>query len=144
MIRNLDLSALRSFVTAAEAGGVTRAAHRLNLTQSAVSMQLKRLEEAMGLPLIDRSGRSIALTPEGEQLLGYGKRIIALNDEAWGRLTGSAFEGEIAFGVPHDIIYPHVPQVLSAFAAAYPRVKVQLTRSIPACSRRCWRGARWI
>ena len=126
MIRNLDLTALRSFVTAAEAGGVTRAAARLNLTQSAVSMQLKRLEEAIGQPLIDRSARSIGLTPQGEQLLGYGRRLLALNDEAWGRLTHSAFEGEITLGVPHDIIYTYVPQVLQVFAATYPRVRVQL------------------
>lgn len=126
MPRNLDLTALRSFVTAAEMGGVTRAAARLNLTQSAVSMQLKRLEEALGQPLIDRTARTIRLTPQGEQLLGYGKRLMALNDEAWGRLTHSAYEGAISFGVPHDIIYPHVPRVLQAFASAYPRVQVQL------------------
>lgn len=126
MPRNLDLTALRSFVTVLEAGGVTRAANQLHLTQSAVSMQLKRLEEALGLPLIDRTSRKIGLTPQGEQLLGYGRRLLALNDEAWGRLTSTAFEGEIDFGVPHDIIYPHVPRVLQAFAAAYPRVKVQL------------------
>ena len=120
MARNLDLTALRSFAAVADAGGVTRAAAQLNLTQSAVSMQLKRLEESLGLPLLDRSARTIALTAQGEQLLGYARRLLALNDEAWGRLTHPAFEGEIDFGVPHDIIYPHVPGVLQRFAAEYP------------------------
>lgn len=126
MPRNFDLTALRSFVTVAEAGGVTRAAGQLNLTQSAVSMQLKRLEELLGRPLLDRSGRGIALTPEGEQLVGYGRRMLALNDEAWGRMTNQAFEGEINFGAPHDVIYPHVPRVVQRFAAEYPRVRVRL------------------
>jgi len=129
MPRNLDLTALRSFVTVSDAGGVTRAAAQLNLTQSAVSMQLKRLEETTGQPLIDRSGRGVALTPQGEQLAGYARRMLALNDEAWGRLTNQAFEGEINFGVPHDVIYPHVPRAMHRFAAEFPRVKVQLHSS---------------
>ncbi len=126
MARNLDLTALRSFATVADAGGVTRAAGLLNLTQSAVSMQLKRLEESLGLPLIDRTARTVALTPQGEQLLSYARRMLALNDEAWRRLTHPAFEGELQFGVPHDLVYPRVPQVLQRFAAEYPRVKLQL------------------
>ncbi|MEE8455847.1 MAG: LysR family transcriptional regulator, partial [Limibaculum sp.] len=81
MARNLDLTALRSFVTVAETGGVTKAAHQLHLTQSAVSMQLKRLEESLAQPLLDRSGRGVALTNQGEQLLSYGRRMLALNDE---------------------------------------------------------------
>lgn len=129
MARNLDLNALRSFVTVAESGGVTVAAGRLHLTQSAVSMQLKRLEDSLGLNLMDRSARTIGLTPHGEQLLSYGRRLLALNDEVWSRLTDQAFEGEIMFGVPHDIVYPHVPNVLKQFAADYPRVKVQLYSS---------------
>lgn len=126
MPRNFDLTALRSFVTVADSGGVTRAAGQLNLTQSAVSMQLKRLEDSLGRPLLDRSGRGIALTAEGEQLVGYARRMLALNDEAWGRMTNQAFEGEINFGVPHDVIYPHVPRVVQRFAAEYPRVRVRL------------------
>ena len=129
MIRNLDLTALRSFVTVAEIGGVTRAAGQLHLTQSAVSMQLKRLEAALGLALLDRSGRGIALTQQGELLLSYAKRIMALNDEAWGRLTSDDYEDEIVLGVPHDIVYPHIPKVLKRFAAEFPRAKVQLMSS---------------
>ncbi|MFK5997906.1 MAG: LysR family transcriptional regulator [Rhodobacterales bacterium] len=129
MPRNLDLTALRSFMAVAETGGVTRAAGQLHLTQSAVSMQLKRLEVSMGLSLLDRSGRGIALTQQGELLLSYAKRLLAINDEAWGRLTADDFEDEIVLGVPHDIVYPHIPKVLKRFAAEFPRVKVQLMSS---------------
>ncbi|WP_300032207.1 LysR family transcriptional regulator [uncultured Roseobacter sp.] len=128
-MRNLDITTLRSFVAVADAGGVTRAAGFLHLTQSAVSMQLKRLEELLGLELLDRSGRTIALTASGEQLLVYARRMVALNDEVIGRLTDQAYEGEIVLGVPHDIVYPAIPQVLKQFHAAFPRVRVHLTSS---------------
>lgn len=128
-MRNLDVTTLRSFVAVAESGGVTRAAGFLHLTQSAVSMQMKRLEELLGLQLLDRSGRTIALTASGEQLLVYARRMVALNDEVITRLTDQAFEGEITLGVPHDIVYPAIPRVLKQFNAAFPRVKVQLISS---------------
>ncbi|MFD3190612.1 LysR family transcriptional regulator [Sedimentitalea sp. HM32M-2] len=125
-MRNLDITTLRSFVAVADTGGVTRAAGFVNLTQSAVSMQLKRLEELLGLELLDRSGRGVALTASGEQLLTYARRMVALNDEVIGRLTDQAFEGEIVLGVPHDIVYPAIPRVLKQFNGAFPRMKVQL------------------
>ncbi|ETX14744.1 LysR family transcriptional regulator [Roseivivax halodurans JCM 10272] len=125
-MRNLDLTTLRSFAAVAETGGVTRAARMLNLTQSAVSMQLKRLEEMLGLHLLERSGRTVALTPAGEQLLHYARRMVALNDEIYARLTAEGFEGELVLGVPEDILYPVVPKVLQRFHAAYPRMRVQL------------------
>lgn len=129
MMRNLDITTLRSFVAVADTGGVTRAAGFLHLTQSAVSMQLKRLEELLGLELLDRSGRTIALTASGDQLLAYARRLVALNDEVIGRLTHQAFEGEVVLGVPHDIVYPMIPRVLQRFNTDYPRVKVQLISS---------------
>ena len=128
-MRNLDMTTLRSFLAVSEHGGVTRAAGALNLTQSAVSMQLKRLEEMLGIELLDRSNRKIGLTGSGEQLLGYARRMIALNDEVVSRLTDQVWEGEVVLGVPHDIIYPVIPQVLKRFNACYPRVKVQLISS---------------
>lgn len=128
-MRNLDTTTLRSFVAVADHGGVTRAAGALNLTQSAVSMQLKRLEELLGLELLDRSNRKIALTGAGEQLLGYARRMVELNDEAFRRLTDQGYEGEIVLGVPHDIVYPHIPKVLQRVASGYPRMKVQLVSS---------------
>jgi DNA-binding transcriptional LysR family regulator len=126
MARNLDLTALRSFMAVADAGGVTRAAGMLNLTQSAVSMQLKRLEKSLDIALLDRSARTIGLTPAGEQLLGYARNMLKINDEALNRLTATEFEGELKLGVPHDIIYPVVPAVLKRFAAEFPRMHVRL------------------
>lgn len=128
-MRNLDVTTLRSFVTVAELGGVTRAAGFLNLTQSAVSMQLKRLEDLLGLSLLDRSGRSVSLTAAGEQLLSYARRMVDLNDEAFARLTHKDYAGEIHLGVPHDIVYPVIPRVLQRFAAEMPRMRVQLNAS---------------
>ncbi len=126
MARNLDLTALRAFVTVVDAGGVTKASGFLNLTQSAVSMQLKRLEEALDISLFNRETRRLNLTGAGEQMLGYARRMLELNDEVLGRLTAKEYEGELVLGVPHDIVYPAVPDVLHRFNAAYPRMKVQL------------------
>jgi len=129
MARSLDIAALRSFVAVAEAGGVTRAAARLNLTQSAVSMQLKRLEQQLGQTLLDRSRKGMTPTAPGEQLLAYARRILDLNDEVWARMTDDAFEGDLVLGAPHDVIYPHVPDVLRHFARVYPRVRISLQSS---------------
>ncbi|MEP4197595.1 MAG: LysR family transcriptional regulator [Aliishimia sp.] len=125
-MRTLDLTTLRSFVAVADSGGVTRAAGTLHLTQSAVSMQLKRLEESLDISLLDRSGRGIALTAAGEQLLAYARRMLDLNDEVVARMTSKDFEGEITLGVPHDIIYPYLPPVLRKFASDFPRMRLKL------------------
>lgn len=129
MPRNLDLTALRAFVAVADAGGVTRAAGLLNLTQSAVSMQLKRLEESLGTALFQRAARKLALTAEGAQLMGLARRMLALNDEALARLGIDSCEGEIRLGVPHDIVYPAIPGILKRLAAQYPRLRITLTSS---------------
>jgi DNA-binding transcriptional LysR family regulator len=129
MARNLDLASLRSFVTVADVGGVTRAAGYLNLTQSAVSMQIKRLEEALGMSLFLRAARKLALSPEGEQLLSYGRRMLALNDEALSMLSATCCEGEIRLGVPHDVVYPVIPGILRRMAQAFPRVRINLVSS---------------
>lgn len=126
MARNLDLTALRSLVAVADAGGVTKAAGHLHLTQSAVSMQLKRLEESLDVQLLDRANRSVTPTAEGEQLLSYARRMLTLNDEIYTKLTAQEYEGEITLGVPHDIIYPYVPPILRQFAADFPRMRIKL------------------
>ncbi|GIT90773.1 LysR family transcriptional regulator [Jannaschia pagri] len=130
MARNLDLTALRAFATVASTGGVTRAAALLNLTQSAVSMQVKRLEEALDATLLNRTSRGMQLTPQGEQVLGYARRLLTLNDELLDRMKETAPEGEIRLGVPHDIVPRCIPDVLRAFAADYPRVRITLISSV--------------
>ncbi len=126
MARNLDLSALRSFLAVAETGGVTKAAQRLHLTQSAVSMQLKRLEEGLGAPLLNRAGRGVSLTRQGEELAPLARRLITLNDEIWERMSAQELTGEVRLGAPHDIIYPHVPEILRRFNNDFPGVRVSL------------------
>jgi DNA-binding transcriptional LysR family regulator len=128
-MRNLDLATLRSFVAVADAGGVTRAAGFLHLTQSAVSMQIKRLEELLDTQLLDRSGRTVAFTAAGDQLLGYARRMVAMNDEIVMRLTAPEYAGTLRLGVPHDIVYPVIPQVLKQFNAIYPAIRVLLESS---------------
>jgi len=128
-MRNLDLATLRALVAVADAGGVTRAAGFLNLTQSAVSMQLKRLEEVLDVQLLDRSGRGIAFTASGDLLLSYARRMVATNDEAVGRLTAQAPSGTLRLGVPHDVVYPAIPQVLKQFNAMYPSIHILLESS---------------
>jgi DNA-binding transcriptional LysR family regulator len=129
MARNLDLASVRSFITVADVGGVTRAAGFLNLTQSAVSMQIKRLEENLGQVLFLRAAKKLALSPEGEQLVSYGRRMLELNDEVLARFSVGTCDGEIRLGVPHDIVYPAIPGILKRLAQAYPRVRVNLHSS---------------
>lgn len=128
-MRNLDLATLRSLVAVADAGGVTRAAGFLHLTQSAVSMQIKRLEELLDLQLLDRSGRTVSFTASGDQLLSFARRMVALNDEAVTRLTAQEYSGSLRLGIPHDIVYPAVPQVLKQFNASYPGIRIMLESS---------------
>ncbi|MCP4387216.1 MAG: LysR family transcriptional regulator [Gammaproteobacteria bacterium] len=126
-LRNLDLGTLRSFVTIADAGSMTRAATRLFLTQSAISMQIKRLEGSLGFSVLERSAQGMTPTSEGEQLLNFANQMLALNDEAMGRLTSPDFEGQVRLGVPGDVIYPHIPTILREFSRDYPRVQVKLS-----------------
>ena len=126
MARNIDVAALRSFLTVAEAGGVTRAAARLNLTQSAVSLQIKRLESVFGQLLFERGQRGMDLTAQGEQLRSFAQQLVALNDETWGHMVPPAATAEINLGVPDDMLYPHVPRVVHAFSRANPRTKVRV------------------
>jgi DNA-binding transcriptional LysR family regulator len=132
MARNLDLASLRSLVTVIDAGGMTRAANRLNLTQSAVSMQIKRLEEVLSCKLLERHGRLMRPTAEGEELISFARRLVGLNDEAIDRLTVPRFEGTLRFGVPYDIVHPYVPDVLRRFGSEYPRLSIKLTTGMSA------------
>mgnify|MGYP003677768698 FL=1 len=128
-LRNLDMGTLRSFVTIADAGSMTKAASRLYMTQSAISMQIKRLENSLGLSVFDRSAQGMRTTVEGEQLLHFANQMLAINDEAMGRLTSPDFEGQVRLGVPGDVIYPHIPGSLKEFNRDYPRVQVKFSSS---------------
>lgn len=126
MARDIDIGLLRAFVAVVETGGVTSAAQLLNLTQAAVSQQLKRLEELFGTELFDRHHKRLSLRPSGERLMAHAQRLIALNDEVWGTMSAPAYEGEVRLGVPHDIVGPYLPPILRRFDKAWPRVRVAL------------------
>ncbi|PIE11546.1 MAG: LysR family transcriptional regulator [Rhodobacterales bacterium] len=130
MSRQLDLTSLRSLVAVADTGGVTRAAGYLNLTQSAVSMQIKRLEEILDAPLLERLGRGVVLTPDGEALLPQARRMLELNDEVLRRFAAPSERQMITIGVPHDIVYPAIPEVLRQLNASFPHVKIVLNSSL--------------
>jgi len=128
-LRNLDLGTLRSFVTIADSGSMTRAAGRLFMTQSAISMQIKRLETSLGLTVFDRSSQGMKPTVEGEQLLQYANQMLSINDEAIGRLTSPDYEGVIRLGTPSDVVYPHVPTAIREYSRDFPRVQIQFSAS---------------
>ena len=112
----LDLDLLRSFVSVVDAGGFTRAGERVHRTQSTVSQQIKRLEDAIGRPLLNRNGKRVAPTEEGERLLSYARRILALADEAHQVVARSAGEGVVRLGLPEDFAASRLAQVLARFA----------------------------
>ena len=126
MRRDIDIGLLRAFVAVVETGSVTGAAGLLNLTQAAVSQQVKRLEELFGTELFERHHKRLVLKPNGERLIAHAQRLIALNDEVWGAMSAPAYAGEVRLGVPHDIVGPYLPPILSRFDKAWPRVRVAL------------------
>jgi DNA-binding transcriptional LysR family regulator len=126
MHRDIDTALLRAFVAVVETGSVTGAAALLNLTQAAVSQQLKRLEELFGTELFERHHRRLTLRPNGERLLAHAHKLIALNDEVFGAMSAPTYEGEVRLGVPHDIVGPYLPPILRRFDKAWPRVRVSL------------------
>jgi DNA-binding transcriptional LysR family regulator len=126
-LQNFDIVTLRSFVTIVESGSMTRAASRLFITQSAISMQIKRLETQLGLSVLDRSSQGITTTVAGEQLFNFAHKMLAINDEGMNRLTSPDYEGLIRLAAPSDVIYPYVPSILKAFNRDYPRVQVKFS-----------------
>jgi len=122
----VDTLQLRSFVAIAETGTFGQAAATVNRTQSALSLQIKKLEEQLGCELFDRSARRVVLTPQGEIFLGYAKRMIQLQWEAYSRLREPDVEGEIRFGTPEDFATHYLPSVLASFRQHHPRVQLNV------------------
>jgi DNA-binding transcriptional LysR family regulator len=123
---NLNMDVLRTFVTGLELGSFSKAAQRLGRSQSAISTQLRRLEEQAGKPLFKKSGRGLALTTAGENLLSYAKRILELNDEAIDGLKDGEVEGWVRLGIPQDFAEGWLTGVLGQFARAHPKVRVEV------------------
>ena len=123
----LPMDMLITFLEIVECGSFSRAATRVNRTQSAVSMQIKRLEEIIGKPLFSREGRGSVMTPEGETLAGYARRIVRLNDEALSQLTLPDLSGVVKVGIPDDYATRFLPNILAGFSRAYPNVQVEVS-----------------
>src|SRR5262245_61166248 len=132
----LDPELLKAFVAVADQRSFTRAATQLNRTQSAVSMQIKRLEDRLDVTLFHRTKANVELSPAGEGLLGYARRILSLNDEAVARLREHKVEGIVRLGVMDDYGAAILPPLLAGFMAGYPLIQVQmetgLTLTMPA------------
>ena len=122
----LDTIALKSFIAIAETGTFSHAADTVGRTQSALSLQIKKLEESLGCVLFERTSRKVALTEQGEIFLGYAKRIIQLQWEAYSRLKEPDIEGEIRLGTPEDFATHYLPEVLATFRKHHPRVQLNV------------------
>ncbi|MBR9970260.1 LysR substrate-binding domain-containing protein [Magnetospirillum sulfuroxidans] len=123
---SLDLELLRTFIGIVDSGGFTRAGERLHRTQSTISQQIKRLEDQIGQPLLCRRGRRIQVTEAGEVLLGYARRMLALDDEARAMLVRRETGEIIRLGISEDFAGRHLPKVLAAFSRANPQVRLDI------------------
>ena len=133
----LEMDVLRTFVSIAESGSFTRTAAQIFRTTSAVSMQIKRLENTLGCALFSREARRVALTAEGERLLSYARRLLTLNEEAVGAFIKPSLSGQVRFGAPADIGTHILPGLLSLFARTHPGIEVNVSvgRSVDMIQR---------
>lgn len=122
----LDTTALKSFIAIVEEGNFTNAADVVGRTQSALSLQIKKLEEGIGCILFERGSRKVKLTEQGEIFLSYAKRIIQLQWEAYSRVKEPDVEGEIRLGTPEDFATHYLPEVLATFRKHHPRVQLNV------------------
>ena len=122
----LDTESLRTFATVLDTGGMTSAAQQLNLSQSAVSWKIKRLEERVGRELLIRDGRSLRPSRDGQELLGYARAIIDLHDEAVARLSSSELTGRLHLGATEEVSAELVGNAVSRFDRVHPGVIIDI------------------
>jgi DNA-binding transcriptional LysR family regulator len=125
-----DLDLLRAFAAVADCGGFTAAAGRLNSTQSTVSQKVLRLEEQAGHRLLERSHRQVRLTEAGEQLIGYARRMLALDAEARQLLSGAAVAATLRLGLPEDFAAGRTTRMLAVFARRHDNVRLEVTSGL--------------
>ena len=123
---HLDSILLRSFVAIADTGSFSKAAAIVGRTQSALSLQIKKLEESLGCKLFDRGARKATLTEQGEVFSSYARRITSLQLEVYSRLKEPEAEGEIRFGTPEDFATHYLPDVLALFRKQHPRIQLNV------------------
>ncbi len=122
----LDVDQLRTFIAIAETGSFTRAAEVVNKTQSAVSMQMKRLEERLERPIFARDGRASKLTDDGQRLLDFARRIVKLNVETIAAFSDAEMSGRVRLGVPDDYADRYLPEIMARFSRVYPGVELSV------------------
>ena len=122
-----DPALLRTFVAVADTLSFTRAAELLQLSQPTVSQQIRKLETAAGRNLVARDTRAVALTDNGDAMLGFARSILAIHDEAAAYFTGSAMRGRLRFGSADDLALTQLPQILRDFPQLYPQINLELT-----------------
>src|SRR6266568_4547003 len=122
----LDVDQLRTFIAIVETGSFTRAAETVHKTQSAVSMQMKRLEERLARAIFTRDGRASKLTDDGERLLDFARRIVKLNVEAVAAFSDAELSGRVRLGVPDDYADRYLPEIMARFSRAYPGVELSV------------------
>jgi len=123
---NLQIDFLRTFIAVADTKGFTKAGLQVNRSQSAVSMQIKRLESEIGKPLFERIGKKVKLTAEGSLLIKYARRIVKEHDDAVLALSKPALKGFIRFGSPEHYTAGVLPKLLARFASSYPDIVVEM------------------
>src|ERR1700716_1739236 len=122
----LDLELLRSFVSVVDSGGFTRAGERVHRTQSTVSQQIKRLEDDVGQPLLNRNAKDVTPTEAGERLLSYARRLLSLAEEARDVLARPGNEGAVRLGIPEDFAAYRLTKLLATFSRARPGLGLPL------------------
>ena len=125
-MKNLPIDVLRTFVSVAELGGFTQAGISVGRSQPAVSLQIKKLEDGLGVSLLHRQGHNLELSTHGSLLYSYAKKILALNDEAMLSLNPPAVAGKLRFGVPSEFATTLLPKVVGRFAKNYPGVALEV------------------
>ncbi|MFG0382842.1 LysR substrate-binding domain-containing protein [Pseudomonas sp. zbq_18] len=128
--RLFELDLLRALVTVADCGSFTTAALRLNSTQSTVSQKIRRLEELAGYRLLERGNRDVLPTDSGETVLGYARRLLALNDELYEALEGASVSVVVRIGVPDDFAAGRTTRHLAEFNRRYPHIKLEVTAGL--------------
>jgi DNA-binding transcriptional LysR family regulator len=136
-MQTLDLALLRTLLAAVESGSFASAARRVRRSESAVSLQLKRLEEQIGEPVFVRAGKQMTLTGAGARLVEYARRLLDLNDEALSAVSDNSIGGTVTLGVPHDVAETWLPAVMAGFRRSHPTatLKVVEGRSAVLLSR---------
>jgi molybdate transport repressor ModE-like protein len=142
IVSKLDIESMRALTAIAETGGITRAAKRLNLSQSAVSHKIKRLEERLNRNLFTRLDGKLQFSRDGEKLLEYARRMVRLHDEAWASFHQSDLAGELRLGITEDVTAPDMARILAKFSSSFPNVSLtSCVAHTPELVRKLERGA---